>query len=109
MRRSAAMYRKDEIAPDELGLEPPGVPPWLAGLVVLRRDLRPEAPVEVDGVGLVDSLVALAPETSSLASLERPLHTLAAAVERVGGLRAVRYHDAHDLEPVVAELLRGSR
>jgi hypothetical protein len=109
VRRPDAPHVKDEIPAEELGLGLPSVQPWLAGLIVLRRDLEPGAPVEVERVGLLDALVTLAPETSSLAALERPLHTLAAVVERVGGLRVVRYHEAHDLEPVVAELLRGSR
>jgi len=105
VRRPDAPMVKDEIAPQDLGLELPRVDPWIAALVVLRRDLRPRDPVQVERVDLLDALVGLAPETSSLAALERPLHTLSTVVERVGGLRTVRYHDAHDLEPVVAKLL----
>ena len=105
VRRPDLPTVKDEIPPHDLGLELPRVDPWLAGIVVLRRDLEPGAPVQLEPIGTLDALVALAPETSSLARLERPLHTLATTVERAGGLRAVRYHDAADLEPVVVDLL----
>ena len=100
---------KDELPPEELGLELPRVAPWLAGLVVLRRDLEAGARVRVEKVAPLDALVTLAPETSSLAELERPLETLATIVARAGGLRAVRYHEARDLEPLVSALLRRSR
>lgn len=108
VRRPSAPMVKDEIPPRELRLELPRVDPWLAALVVLRRDLEPGVPVQVEKMELLDALVALAPETSSLAALERPLHVLAGLIEKVGGLRAVRYHDAVDLEPVVADLMNGA-
>ncbi|GAB3067132.1 hypothetical protein GCM10027053_33320 [Intrasporangium mesophilum] len=108
VRRPDAFMHKDEIPPDELGLELPRVDPWLAALVVLRRDLDRGEPVRVERVDLLEALVALAPETSSLAALDRPLRVLADLVERVGGLRILRYHDAEDLEPVVAALLLGA-
>ena len=53
----------------------PQVTPWLAGMVVLRRDLDPGAPVVVEEVDPLDALVMLGPETSSLARLERPLQS----------------------------------
>ncbi|MGW5242051.1 hypothetical protein ACWEOW_24230 [Monashia sp. NPDC004114] len=109
VRRPDSPTLKDEVPPEELGLEPPAVDPWLASLVALRRDLDPGEPVVVERVGLLEGLVALAPETSSIAELDHPLQRLADLVDKVGGLRLVRYHDAHDLEPIVAELLRGRR
>ena len=109
VRRPDSPAFKDEVPPDELGLEVPAVDPWLAALVVLRRDLGPGEPVQVEQVGLLDGLVALAPETSSLGALDRPLHVLAALIDKVGGVRVARYHDAPDLEPVVADLLGGMR
>ena len=109
LRRAEWSQPKDEVAPQDLGLLPPAVPPWLAGLVLLRRDRAEGSPVEVEDVELLDALVLLAPETSSLAALDRPLHLLAEMVESVGGLRRVRFHDAADLEPVVREVLGRSR
>jgi hypothetical protein len=78
-------------------------------MVLLRRDREAGEPVVVEQVDLLDALVLLAPESSSLASFDRPLHRLADLVESVGGLRRVRYHDAADVEPVVADVLGRSR
>lgn len=109
VRRDAVGQPKDEVAPSSLGLHPPRVAPWLAGLVVLRRDVEAGEPAVVEPVDVLDALVQLAPETSSLGSLDRPLHRLAELVQAVGGLRRVRYHDATDVEPVVREVLGRSR
>jgi hypothetical protein len=109
VRRSASSALKDERAPGDLGLVPPAVTPWLAGIVALRRDRPAGAGIEVEDVPLLDALVTLAPETSSLARLGRPLRRLADAVEAAGGLRVVRYAEACDLEPVVAEVLGRTR
>ncbi len=109
VRRGDTAFLKHETAPGDLGLTSPVVRPWLAGLVALRRDGRPGAPVEVEEVGLLDALVLLAPETSSLARLDGPLRWLADAVEAAGGLRVLHFADAPDLEPVVTEVLGRSR
>ena len=109
VRRTEPGQPKDEVAPASLGLRPPQVQPWLAGMVLLRRDREAGEPVVVEQVDLLDALVLLAPESSSLASFDRPLHRLADLVESVGGLRRVRYHDAADVEPVVADVLGRSR
>ncbi|KRF43274.1 hypothetical protein ASH01_15865 [Terrabacter sp. Soil811] len=100
---------KDEVSPLALGLSPPSVPPWLAGIVLLRRDREPGRGVLIEDVDILDALVLLAPETSSLYRFDRPLHHLAAIVQSVGGLRRVRYHDAQDLEPLVDEIVGRSR
>jgi hypothetical protein len=105
VRRAEAPHIKDEIPPGELGLALPAADPWLASIVVLRRDREPGTPAEVEVVDLLDALVLLAPETSSLAEVEAPLRTLADLVERSGGLHLVHYSDAVDLEPLVGELL----
>jgi len=78
-------------------------------MVLLRRDLAAgETPV-VEPVGVLDALVLLAPETSSLASFDRPLHRLADLVASVGGLQRIRCRDTADVEPVVREVLGRSR
>lgn len=109
VRRGDTAFLKHETAPGDLGLSSPTVRPWLAGIVALRRDASPGAPVEVEEVGLLDALVLLAPETSSLARLDEPLRRLADAVEAAGGLRVVHFADAPDLEPVVTEVLGRTR
>lgn len=109
VRRPEMGQPKDEVAPESLGLCPPRVRPWLAGMVLLRRDLEVGESVRVETVDLLDALVLLAPETSALASFAAPLRRLAELVESVGGLRRVRYHDAADVEPVVHDVLGRSR
>lgn len=109
VRRDGAGQPKDEISPSSVGLCPPRVQPWLAGLVLLRRDLVAAEPAVVEPVSVLDALVMLAPETSSLASFDRPLHRLAELVTSVGGLQRVRYRDTADVEPVVREILGRSR
>ncbi|MEO7448919.1 MAG: hypothetical protein ABI336_11665 [Humibacillus sp.] len=100
---------KDETSPLSLGLDVPQAAPWLAGIVLLSRDLPAGEPIAVEVVDDLDALVMLAPETSSLSRFERPLHELADLVSAVGGLRIVRYHDAEDLEPLVGSVLAQSR
>lgn len=100
---------KDETAPGALGLAPACAEPWLAGIVVLRRDLAPGAPIDVVDVPLLDALVMVAPETSSLARLTDPLRRLADVVEMAGGLRVVHFAEARQLEPLVDEVLGSSR
>ena len=78
---------KDETSPLALALSMPRVTPWLAGMVVLRRDLRPGRPVELEKVDLLDALVTLGPETSSLAAL-RPTPQGTGRHRTVGGRRA---------------------
>ncbi|MCU1536364.1 MAG: hypothetical protein JWP82_715, partial [Humibacillus sp.] len=107
--RRAAPGPKDETSPLSLGLAVPAVSPWLAGMVLLRRDLAAGQPVVVEEVDALDALALLAPETSSLSRFDRPLHVLDALVCSVGGLRIVRYHDAVDLEPVVSAVLAQPR
>ncbi|WP_076261484.1 hypothetical protein [Intrasporangium flavum] len=109
VRRGDTAFLKHETAPGDLGLASPVVRPWLAGIVALRRDAAPGAPVEVEHVGLLEALVLLAPETSSLARLDEPLRRLADAVEAAGGLRVLHFADAPDLRPVVTEVLGRTR
>lgn len=100
---------KDETSPGALGLAAACSEPWLAGIVALRRDLAPGSPIDVVDVPLLDALVLIAPESSSLARLERPLRRLADVVEMGGGLRVVHFAEAAQLEPLVADVLGRSR
>ncbi|MDF9716379.1 hypothetical protein INN71_15985 [Nocardioides sp. ChNu-153] len=92
---------KEQVAPDALGLARPPVAPVVGALAVLERHPDgPEVP-EVEEVPVVRALAELAGQTSSLARTPRPLHRLAAVVERAGGLRRVRYREAATLEPLL--------
>jgi hypothetical protein len=94
---------KRQASPDELGLLPAPTEPWLAAIALLERT-GAGAP-SVEPVRTVEALPALAAQTSALQLLERPLHLVAGHLDRVGGLKRVRYQEASDLAPAVAELL----
>jgi hypothetical protein len=88
----------------ELGLHPAPSGLHLAGVLVLRRD--PEGPdLEVREVRTVLALAELAPQTSYLSRLPKPLHRLADALVATGGLRVVSYREADSLLPVVRGLM----
>ena len=99
---------KDECAPGSLGLHPTAVPPWVAGIVVLAREPDLKEPI-TELVGLLDALMMVGPETSSLALLDRPLHRLADLIESTGGLRMLRYSEAEQLLPVIHEITSRTR
>lgn len=99
---------KHETAPAALGLRAPEVTPWVAGVVVLRRE-APGEHVEAEPVELFDALTMLAPESSSLDKLNRPLHRLAELLDRTGGLRRLHYVEATALAPFVAEVTGRTR
>jgi hypothetical protein len=85
-----------------LRIAPDGV--RLVGVLLLARD--PEGPgLQVEPVRTVHALAALAPQTSYLARLEKPLHRLADTLEATGGLRLVRYREAAHLRPLVEDLV----
>jgi hypothetical protein len=106
--RSAA-GGKDEVAPGELGLEPVGARPWLAGLFVLRRDPGHVGEPAVRELGLLDAMMALSPETSALAALPEPLRTCRDVVKGAGGLLQVTYREATQLEDLLARALERGR
>lgn len=95
---------KDEQAPGSLGLQAPSVEPWLAGLVILRREPEHEGPVLVEDLDLLDAIIELTPQSSAFMKTEGPLHWLADVLARTGGLRRVTYSEVADLEPLLDEL-----
>lgn len=94
---------KDEVAPGDLGLRPFHVLPWLARLLILRRDPAHVGPPAVRAIGLLDAITALSPETSALAALPDPLRTCRDIVELAGGLRQVTFREAIQLEGILSE------
>ena len=104
---SADSALKVQTPASELGLHPAPSGLRLAGVLVLRRD--PDGPdLEVREVRTVLALAELAPQTSYLSRLPRPLHRLADALVATGGLRVVSYREADSLLPVVRELMDGA-
>jgi hypothetical protein len=108
LRRTPHTGIKDETAPGDLGLQPPSRSPWVAGVVLLRRDRSRAGDLDVQTVDVLDAITALAPETSSLAQLDAPLRRLAELLDRTGGLRVVHYAEAGDLRPLFSDLMDGA-
>lgn len=92
-----------------LGLRPVlGDDLHLAAIVLLDR--RPDvAEAYVETVGLLDALRDLVPQTSYLASLDRPLRVLASLVASTGGVRRVVYSEAETLPGLVDEILEAEQ
>lgn len=96
---------KLETSPDELALRTAPADPRLRRIVLLdRRDDHAGAP-GTEVLGLAEAIIALAPETSALSSLDRPLHLLADLVGATGPVLRCRYREAEDLAPVLTSLL----
>lgn len=95
---------KAEHSPDRLGLGHSHAAPWLTALLVLRRDPELVSP-RFTRLGLFDAIMALVPETSSLARLERPLHLLADLYRDLGGFWLVEYAQAEDIATWVRSLV----
>jgi hypothetical protein len=88
-------FEAHEITPDSLRL---------AKVAVLdRRDDGPARPV-LTPLSTVEALSVLAPQTSYLCDLPRPLHTVESLLEATGGAVKVTYSEAATLVDVVAQL-----
>lgn len=97
-------YPKTEVGPDVLGLLPAPSTPRLCALVILRRDVAVASPVW-RRLDLFDAIMALAPETSSLSRLPRPLHMLADLHAELAGFWLVEYAQAAQIADRVGELI----
>lgn len=96
---------KDQVSPSSLGLLTGDGPAHLGALLVIQRDPDHAGEPEVVVLETIDALALLAPQASSLGRLDRPLHRVVDLIERVGGVRHVRYAEAATLEPVLRDLL----
>ncbi len=100
-------FIKHQVAASSLGLVAAPTTSRLVGIAVLDRD-EDGPDCEMVDVPTVLALAELAPQTSFLGRLPRPLHHVAGILDSVGGLRRVRYREAALLQDVVADLV-GSR
>ena len=98
-------HLKKQVAPSELGLLATERECRLAALLVIERDPQHQGAPTVEPLETVDAIAAIAPQSSYLPSMDKPLHRLAELIHLVGGARHVRYAESADLEPVLAELL----
>jgi hypothetical protein len=98
-------HLKKQIAPSELGLLSIERECRLAALLVIERDpLHPGAPL-VEPLDTVDAIAAVAPQSSYLPSMDKPLHRLAELIHLTGGAHRVRYAESAHLAAVLRELL----
>lgn len=97
-------FPKRERGPDELGLQPAHPAPRLRALILLRRDSSLDQP-RWTRLDLFDAILALAPETSSLARLQRPLHLLAELYAALDGFWLAEYAECEQIVDRVAALL----
>lgn len=100
-------HLKKQVAPSALGLLAPERQCRLGALLVIERDHDHDGPPLVEPLDTVDSIAAIAPQSSFLPSMEKPLHRLAELIHLVDGAHHVTYAESADLAPVVTELLRG--
>lgn len=84
---------KREASPDELGLLPAHPEPRLRRLVLLARN-GTQAEPRFEELGILDAIMALCPESSSLSALPRPLHVLAELLDRLPPVLRVHYSEA---------------
>lgn len=104
VRRPDWVGVKDETAPGDVGLRSPEADPWLAGIVLLRREEDHVGAPVVEDLEVLDAVISLTPESSGFMRTERPLRWLADVLERTGGARRVTYAEVADLEPLAAEI-----
>lgn len=98
---------KEQHSPVALGLRPlPSAPLRVRRFVVLDRRTAP-TPARLVPLDLPDALVALAPHSSALAALPRPLNAVSDLLVKTGGALRAEYHDAEDLVPLVSGLMTG--
>lgn len=92
-------FRKEEPAPDDIGLGATPAMPRLGRLITLARDPDVTEPA-IHPVGLIDQVLAVLPETSSTWRLPDGLHRLARAVTTGGAPARLHYSEieaCHDL------------
>ena len=77
---------------------------YLRAVVVLDRDPAHEVPELVE-VPLIDGLLAVIAQSSSLPLLDRPLHRLAELCSGSGGPFVLRYREIGDCVGIVHDLL----
>lgn len=108
IRRTPTDLRKGETSPDALGLRRAPEAPRLVRLVLLDRSDAHAAP-HLEELGLADAITALAPETSSLSALPRPLHWLAGLLDTLPAVTRLRYGEVDDVLDLAAGWLEEGR
>ena len=96
---------KDQRSPHELGLHDVPQDLHLAGILILARDSAHRGHPELERVPMLEALPTVTSQISNLAAHAKPLHRLADLLSLGGGPWRVRYREADDLVPIVAEVV----
>jgi len=96
---------KAEISPDDLGLLPAPEAPVLRRVVLLNRDQHHHGRPTIQPLDTVQAIMALAPESSSLSLLPRPLHTLAGILDSLDHTVRLTYREVASLDALVDDWL----
>ncbi|WP_052206779.1 hypothetical protein [Sinomonas humi] len=99
---------KRQLGPDALGLRAAPTPGSLGAVVLLERERSPAGSgraAEVRPLSHAEAIVGLAPHTSSLGKLRRPLQLLCELLDACGGGVSVAYREAEDLAGLIPGLL----
>lgn len=98
---------KEEVSPDDHGLGPTPPAPVVHGLLTLTRDEAASTPW-IEPVDLIDHLLTILPETSSIAALPGGLARLAEVVSLGGGPARLVYAEIADCADLVRRHLDDS-
>lgn len=101
-------HLKTQVAPSTLGLLTTSRECRIGSLLLLDRQPDLVGPPTLTPVDTIDAIAAIAPQTSFLPSIERPLQRLAELVRLVGAAHHVTYREAADLEQPIADLLKAA-
>lgn len=95
---------KQETSPDELGLLRVHPDARLHQVVLLRRDESVTTP-RLEEISAFDAIPLIAPESSALSELERPLQRLVGLLDQLNPVVVAHYAEASDLAPLLVERL----
>jgi hypothetical protein len=96
---------KTQHSPDDLGMKVPPPDLRLARLVLINRVPGHAGSPVLERKPLVDGLLDIIPQSSSLARLETPLQTLCRLADLAGGIHQLTYSEIDDAIPLLVELL----
>ena len=97
---------KVERRPSSVGLGGVAADLRIGAIALLHRHPEHDGSPLVTEVDLADALDDLVTQSSHLVDRPDSLRFIAAAADATGGIRAVRYREAHDLAGIVPQLLR---
>lgn len=101
-------HLKTQVAPSTLGLLATSRECRIGTILLLDRRPDHAGPPTLTPVDTIDAIAAIAPQSSYLPSVERPLRRLADVITLAGGAHRAAYREASDLEQPIADLLRNA-